>query len=228
MLLIDYGLLVAAGLLTYSVVDAIISPICGRRISCNDDKILVVGYEKGLFKKPITVDMNVTPHLLCCGLSGQGKSKCIEYAVRGKDVVLLNAFEDDFKSIKARRIIGNENILHYLETLVREPYKRDKPLYIVIDELLVCCMDKKINNAIKDLLAIGRHYNVFIIGIAQRGTKTDLSFKDLFNARMTFRQVEESSYRAILGVSVEERNLKKREFIIMSDDVYYGKSYDIN
>ena len=112
--------------------------------------------------------------------------------------------------------------------LVREPYKRDKPLYIVIDELLVCCMDKKINNAIKDLLAIGRHYNVFVIGIAQRGTKTDLSFKDLFNARMTFRQVEDSSYRAILGVSVEERNLKKREFIIMSDDVYYGKSYDIN
>ena len=228
MLLIDYGLLLGTGLLTYSIADAIISPICGRRINCNDDKILTVGYEKGLFRKPITIDMNVTPHLLCCGLSGQGKSKCIEYAVRGKDVVLLNAFEDDFKSIKARRIIGNENILHYLETLVREPYKRNKPLYIVIDELLVCCMDKKISNAIKDLLAIGRHYNVFVIGIAQRGTKTDLSFKDLFNARMTFRQVEESSYRAILGVSVEERNLKKREFIIMSDDLYYGKSYDIN
>ena len=227
MLLIDYGLLLGTGLLTYSIADAIISPICGRRINCNDDKILTVGYEKGLFKKPITVDMNVTPHLLCCGLSGQGKSKCIEYAVRGKDVVLLNAFEDDFKSIKARRIIGNENILHYLEMLVREPYKRDKPLYIVIDELLVCCMDKKISNAIKDLLAIGRHYNVFVIGIAQRGTKTDLSFKDLFNARMTFRQVEESSYRAILGVSVEERNLKKQEFILMSDDVHFGRTYTV-
>ena len=154
--------------------------------------------------------------------------RCIEYAIKDKDVVLLNAFEDDFKNIKARRIIGNENILHYLEALVREPYKRDKPLYIVIDELLVCCMDKKINNAIKDLLAIGRHYNVFVIGIAQRGTKTDLSFKDLFNARMTFRQVENSSYQAILGCSIEDKRLNKREFILMSDDLYYGKSYDIN
>ena len=226
-MLIDYGIIGAVGLLIYSVADRITDSIINNSDSQNGN-MLTVGYEKGLFRKPIIVDMNVTPHLLCCGLSGQGKSKCIEYAVRGKDVVLLNAFEDDFKSIKARRIIGNENILHYLETLVREPYKRNKPLYIVIDELLVCCMDKKISNAIKDLLAIGRHYNVFVIGIAQRGTKTDLSFKDLFNARMTFRQVEESSYRAILGVSVEERNLKKREFIIMSDDVYYGKSYDIN
>ena len=224
-MLIDYGLIGAVGLLIYSVADRITDTSihkCGYT-----DTTLTVGYEKGLFRKPITIDMNVTPHLLCCGLSGQGKSKCIEYAVRGKDVVLLNAFEDDFKSIKARRIIGNENILHYLEMLVREPYKRDKPLYIVIDELLVCCMDKKISNAIKDLLAIGRHYNVFVIGIAQRGTKTDLSFKDLFNARMTFRQVEESSYRAILGVSVEERNLKKREFILMSDDVHFGRTYTV-
>ena len=224
-MLIDYGLIGAVGLLIYSVADRITDTSihkCGYT-----DTTLTVGYEKGLFRKPITIDMNVTPHLLCCGLSGQGKSKCIEYAVRGKDVVLLNAFEDDFKSIKARRIIGNENILHYLEMLVREPYKRDKPLYIVIDELLVCCMDKKISNAIKDLLAIGRHYNVFVIGIAQRGTKTDLSFKDLFNARMTFRQVEESSYRAILGVSVEERNLKKQEFILMSDDVHFGRTYTV-
>ena len=227
-MLIDYSLIVGAGIVMYELSKSILSHLGSPRNCFKDDYVLVIGHAKGLLKTPITVDMRTTPHLLCCGLSGQGKSRCIEYAIKDKDVVLLNAFEDDFKNIKARRIIGNENILHYLETLVREPYKRDKPLYIVIDELLVCCMDKKINNAIKDLLAIGRHYNVFVIGIAQRGTKTDLSFKDLFNSRMTFRQVEESSYRAILGVSVEERNLKKREFIIMSDDVYYGRSYDIN
>ncbi len=227
-MLIDYGLIFGAGIAIYELSKSLLNHLGSSRNCFNSDYVLVIGHAKGLLKTPITVDMRTTPHLLCCGLSGQGKSRCIEYAIKDKDVVLLNAFEDDFKNIKARRIIGNENILHYLETLVREPYKRDKPLYIVIDELLVCCMDKKINNAIKDLLAIGRHYNVFVIGIAQRGTKTDLSFKDLFNSRMTFRQVEESSYRAILGVSVEERNLKKREFIIMSDNIYYGKSYDIN
>ena len=227
-MLIDYALLTGVGIAIYELSKSLLSHLGSSRNCFKDDYVLVIGHAKGLFKTPIIVDMKTTPHLLCCGLSGQGKSRCIEYAIKDKDVVLLNAFEDDFKSIKARRIIGNENILRYLEMLVREPYKRNKPLYIVIDELLVCCMDKKINNAIKDLLAIGRHYNIFVIGIAQRDTKTDLSFKDLFNARMTFRQVENSSYQAILGCSVEDKRLNKREFILMSDDLYYGKSYDIN
>ena len=100
-------------------------------------------------------------------------------------------------------------------------------MYVVIDELLVLCIDKKISNAIKDLLAIGRHYNIFLIGISQRGCKSDLSFKDLFNARMTFKQVESSSYGAILGYSVEDKRLNKREFILASDDIYRGMTYDV-
>ena len=226
-MLIDVGLILGTGLLMYELSEPLLSCLGGSRNCFKDDYVLVIGHTKGLFKTPITVDMRATPHLLCCGLSGQGKSRCIEYAIKDKDVILLNAFKDDFKAVKARKIIGNENILHFLENIIKEPYKRDKPLYIVIDELLVCCTDKKINNAIKDLLAVGRHYNIFIIGIAQRGTKTDLSFKDLFNARMTFRQVESSSYQAILGCSIEDKRLNKREFILMSDDIYYGKTYDI-
>lgn len=232
MLLIDFGLIAGVGVFTYGVADkyisdAFISLVGGHKSSCNDDYKLVLGYSGKLVKKPIIVDMRSTPHLLCCGLSGQGKSRCIEYAIKGKDVVLLNAFYDDFKTIKGRRIVGNENILKYLESLVKEPYKREKPLYIVIDELLVLCIDKKISNAIKDLLAVGRHYNIFCFGISQRGTKSDLSFKDLFNARMTFRQVEGSSYSAILGYSVEDKRLKKREFVLASDDIYKGMTYDV-
>ena len=226
-MLIDVGLILGIGLLMYELSEPLLSHLGGSRNRFKNDYVLVIGHSKGLFKTPITVDMRTTPHLLCCGLSGQGKSRCIEYAIKDKDVILLNAFKDDFKAVKARKIIGNENILHFLENIIKEPYKRDKPLYIVIDELLVCCTDKKINNAIKDLLAVGRHYNIFIIGIAQRGTKTDLSFKDLFNSRMTFRQVESSSYQAILGCSIEDKRLNKREFILMSDDIYYGKTYDI-
>lgn len=226
-MLIDVGLILGIGLLMYELSESLLSHLGGSGNRFKNDYVLVIGHSKGLFKTPITVNMRTTPHLLCCGLSGQGKSRCIEYAIKDKDVILLNAFKDDFKAVKARKIIGNENILHFLENIIKEPYKRDKPLYIVIDELLVCCTDKKINNAIKDLLAVGRHYNIFIIGIAQRGTKTDLSFKDLFNARMTFRQVESSSYQAILGCSIEDKRLNKREFILMSDDIYCGKTYDI-
>ena len=226
-MLIDVGLILGIGLLMYELSEPLLRHLGDSRNCFKDDYVLVIGHAKGLFKTPITVDMRTTPHLLCCGLSGQGKSRCIEYAIKDKDVILLNAFKDDFKAVKARKIIGNENILHFLENIIKEPYKRDKPLYIVIDELLVCCTDKKINNAIKDLLAVGRHYNIFVIGIAQRGTKTDLSFKDLFNSRMTFRQVESSSYQAILGCSIEDKKLNKREFILMSDDLYCGKTYDI-
>lgn len=228
-MLIDIGLFVGTYYLVYKAVDKtniadFITRSSKKELTEYD---LVIGYSGKVFKRPIIVNMKSTPHLLCCGLSGQGKSRCIEYAVKGKDVVLLNAFNDDFQAIKGRRIIGNANILKYLESLTREPYKREKTLYIVIDEMLVCCTDKKISGAIKDLLAVGRHYNIFLIGISQRGTKNDLSFKDLFNCRMTFKQVESSSYSAILGYSVEDKRLNKREFVLASDDLYKGMTYDV-
>lgn len=188
---------------------------------------LKVGYSGTLIKKSIIVDMKITPHLLCCGLSGNGKSKCIEYAMRGKNCILINAFEEDFRSIKAQRIIGNDNILNYLNELLEAPYKREEPLYIVIDEMLSLCINKNISKLIMELLAIGRHYNIYIIGIAQRGTKSDIAFKDLFNARMTFRQIEPSSYSAILGFSVEDKQLNNREFYLASDSIYRGKTYDL-
>lgn len=188
-----------------------------------NDFTICVGHSR--FRK-IIVNMLVTPHLLTCGLSGMGKSKCIEYAMKNKNCVLLNAFRDDFTSINCLRINDIEQILKFLEN-IKDKYQK-KPLYIVIDEMLVLCMNKKINKAILDLLATGRHYNIFLIGIAQRGTKQDIPFKDLFNARLTFRQVEASSYGAILGYYPEENlKLNKQEFILFSDDIYRGRTYDL-
>lgn len=195
-----------------------------------DQYQLKIGYVKGIFNKPIVVDMRITPHLFVVGLSGNGKSKMVEKAIQKKNVVLINAFKDDFKTVQAKRIVGNVNTLKYLNELlqsVREGNKWTRPLYIVIDELLVLCIDKNITKMIADLLAIGRHYNVFIIGISQQGTKEAVKFKDLFNARVCFRQVEESSYRAVLGSSVEDTKLKKREFYLYSDDIYRGYTYSV-
>lgn len=204
-----------------------------NKINPNSEKIkydknycLIVGYKGGIRKKPIIVDMRTTPHLLVCGLSGQGKSKCIEYAMRNKNCVLLNTFREDFISINCLRINDIEQILKFLES-IKDVYQ-EKPLFLVIDEMLVLCMNKKIVKAILDLLATGRHYNIFLIGIAQRGTKQDIPFKDLFNARLTFRQVEQSSYGAILGFYPEENfKLNKQEFILFSDDIYKGRTYDL-
>ena len=48
-----------------------------------NDYTLTVGYS-GILHRKIIIDMKLTAHLLVCGLSGQGKSKCVEYAIRNK------------------------------------------------------------------------------------------------------------------------------------------------
>ena len=196
-----------------------------ENLKYNKDYSLIVGYKGVIKKKAIIVDMRITPHLLVCGLSGSGKTKCVEYAVKDKKVIILNAFKNDFKSINCPKINGENNIINILTNCCKQYQKT--PLYIVIDELLVLCTNKKVNKSILNILAIARHYNVYLIGIAQRGLSVDMSFKNLFNARICFRQVEQSSYQAVLGYSIDNPNLQKREFILFSYYIYKGRTYDI-
>jgi DNA segregation ATPase FtsK/SpoIIIE-like protein len=188
---------------------------------------LLLGYTPGIIRKPIIVNMETTPHLFVCGLSGNGKSCMVEFAIKGRKVVLINAFKKDFKGIKARRINSNEKILEYLTELIKDIYYHAEPLYLVFDELLVLCIDNKITKAIMDILAIGRHYNIYVIGISQIGTKEVVKFKELFNTRVCFRQVEESSYRSVLGYSPEIRELSKRQFLFYSETTGNGYTYDV-
>lgn len=195
------------------------------------DYELRIGYRDYLLlKKPITIDMRITPHVLVCGLSGQGKSKMVEYMVKGKKIVLLNSYSDDFISLgSVRRINGNDEILKYFNSLLSnlDLVSRSGPLYIVIDELLTLCYDKKITQCILDILSRGRHSNVYIIGISQNGTKEVIKFKDLFNTRIAFRLVEESSYRAVLGYSPVDTKLTQQEFFLYSDRILRGFTYTI-
>ena len=221
--MIDLYIYFLLALLFYNILNKI-NP-SNDNLKYNKDYCLIVGYKGVIKKKSIIVDMRITPHLLVCGLSGSGKTKCIEYAVKDKRVIILNAFKNDFKSINCPKINGENNIINVLMNCCKQ--YQEKPLYIVIDELLVLCNNKKINKCILDILAVARHYNVYLIGIAQRGLSVDMSFKNLFNARLCFRQVEETSYRAILGYSIDNPNLQKREFILLSDYIYKGRTYDI-
>lgn len=187
---------------------------------------IVLGYDrKG---EPIMVDMKKTPHIGVQGTSNTGKSKMVELALsnlKNVELVLLNCFNDDFTSIKARRINGNENILVFLKGLVLNPYVRKRPLYLVLDELNVLGKDKKINEAIIDILAQARHYNIYLIALGQTLLKENCPYKHLFNVRVTFRAIDKSSISAFLGCTVENTKLNQREFICYSDNVYRGKSY---
>ena len=184
---------------------------------------LKLGYN--ILHIPIIVDMKKMPHLLIVGLSNSGKSKIAEYALRGKDCILLNTFRDDYKSIKGRRIVGNDKILRYLQNTLSNIYYRDKPFFILIDEILVLSKDKKINTAIQDLLSIARHYNIFLICISQAGQKECVSYKHLFNCRLCMRMVNSADYSVVLGVTPDNTTLVQRQFYLLSDDLYKGTSY---
>ncbi|XZL20584.1 hypothetical protein ACSW9U_16545 (plasmid) [Clostridium perfringens] len=189
---------------------------------------LAFGYD--LKGNPIIVDMLKTPHIGVVGTSLSGKSKCVEGAlktIRGADITLVNCFKDDFKEIKADRINGNENILEYLKRVVENKTIRPKPYYIVIDEYNSLSNIKGIDKIIQELLSQARHYNVYLIVIMQKGNSEDCKFKQLFNTRIAFRTIEESTLRAFLGVGVGSGALNQREFYLLHSELVKGKTYTI-
>lgn len=172
----------------------------------------------------VAFDMRLTPHILVSGLSGQGKSKFVESLLMDRndiDIVILNAFRDDLRRVKARRINTLEDIKKFLESVLKP--NRTIPLYIVIDELLALSIqDKTISKTITKLLAVARHYNVFLICISQSATKEEVGSKMLFNTRICFKQVESSQYQTVLGYTPEDKKLQQREYYYISTEI--GKS----
>ncbi len=184
---------------------------------------LLLGYN---YDGNIIADMKKAPHILICGLSNSGKTqmaKTIINNLHDADIVLLNAFKEDFKDHKGQFIIGDDNILEFLNSCL-DGEIRKRPVYVIIDELLVLCKNKEITKVITDLLAVARHFNIFLIAISQIGTKEQLKFKDLFNCRICMRAIEESSYRVVLGCGVDGA-LKQREFYLYSDGLHKGRTF---
>ena len=192
-----------------------------------DEYTLLAGYN---VHGKITIDMRITPHLLVTGLSGQGKSRCLKAMLKNiqdkADIVLCNAFRSDYKGVQAMKIYGEQNILNYITSVLESLYRHEKPLYLVIEELGTI-KNKSLIAKIQELLCIARHYNIFVIGVIQIATKEELKFKSYFNARLTFRQLDDAAYRVVLGTSIEE-SLSQRQFALISDDLYLGRTYLIS
>lgn len=190
---------------------------------------LLFGYDfKG---DPIVADMSSTPHLGVVGTSKMGKSVCIEMALQAIqeqiDILMINCFTDDFKSLKGRRINDNQAMKEALEEELNNKEWREKPLYILIDEYNVLSKTvKKIDDVIQGLLAQGRHFNVFIICIMQLGNKEDCKFKNLFNCRLAFKTIEKQTISAFLGCPVPDTNIQRQEFYLYHTELIRGRSYD--
>lgn len=188
---------------------------------------LLIGHDS--LKHKIIADMNICPHTLISGLPNSGKSKCVYVMLknlRKANIVIYGGFKEDYKDISYKEIIGEDNLNTFLDSILNNLYKREVPLYIVLEELGTI-RNKKTKDKIQELLCIARHYNIYIIGIIQIATKENCSFKDLFNTRITFKQIGEQNYRVILGMPIEEeyRVLKQQQFVMLSNKLYLGKTY---
>lgn len=214
----------------YVEIEVINNPITDlnyKKINLESTKLLIGFDTKG---NPIKVDMKITPYLLISGLGGQGKSymvKAIITNLTGVNIVIINGFREDYKSNEnIRHILGEEEIIKYLSNLLENIYTRTKPLYIILEEMQSFNSNKKITELIKELLSFGRHFNIYIIGIIQIATKENCKFKDLFNARCSFKQIDNSSYSVCLGCSIQEQ-LQQREFYLYSTSLVKGRTYNI-
>ena len=189
------------------------------------DRELLLGYNQQGY---IIADMGKYPHLLISGLSNQGKSKMIYYMLKNLEdranILVLNGFKEDYRGFTL--VQGTKAIQRRIEAILKDKEIRSKPLYLILEETQSMSKDKKLQEQLKELLSMGRHYNIFVIGIIQNATKENCSFKDLFNCRCSFRQIDSSSYSVCLGTSVE-KGLEQREFYFLDSNLIKGYTFSI-
>ena len=189
------------------------------------DRELLLGYNQQGY---IIANMGKYPHLLISGLSNQGKSKMIYYMLKNlgdrANILVLNGFKEDYRGFTL--VQGTKAIQRRIEDILKDKEIRIKPLYLILEEIQSISKDKKLQEQLKELLSMGRHYNIFVIGIIQNATKENCSFKDLFNCRCSFRQIDSSSYQVCLGTSVE-KGLEQREFYFLDSNLVKGYTFNI-
>ena len=189
------------------------------------DRELLLGYNQQGY---IIADMGKYPHLLISGLSNQGKSKMVNYMLKNLEdranILVLNGFKEDYRGFTL--VQGTKAIQRRIEAILKDKEIRIKPLYLILEEMQSISKDKKLQEQLKELLSMGRHYNIFVIGIIQNATKENCSFKDLFNCRCSFRQIDSSSYSVCLGTSVE-KGLEQREFYFLDSNLVKGYTFSI-
>ena len=189
------------------------------------DRELLLGYNQQGY---IIANMGKYPHLLISGLSNQGKSKMIYYMLKNLEdranILVLNGFKEDYRGFTL--VQGTKAIQRRIEDILKDKEIRIKPLYLILEEIQSISKDKKLQEQLKELLSMGRHYNIFVIGIIQNATKENCSFKDLFNCRCSFRQIDSSSYQVCVGTSVE-KGLEQREFYFLDSNLVKGYTFNI-
>lgn len=227
-MLVDLYILILIAVITYNLSDKYITGMITSRCISNKYE-LILGHD--ILRKKITLNLKEFPSLSITGITGSGKSCLISIALTKNkaDKVLLNAYQEDYSNIYfKKRITDIEKIEQYLDYLL-EIDRLDHFTIIVIDEALSLTAYKKINDKLKVLLSKNRHKNCAIVLLFQELNKTIVPYKSLIAARLSMRLLQQSDYQSALGISLDGGiTLQNREFILVSDNIYKGKSYNLN
>lgn len=235
-MIIDYGLFFFTAVAIKLLLDksTITDLICDLvsdafdKMSESSEYNIVLGHSKTLSKKNITLNLKIFPSLSITGISGSGKTKMVEYILKHTSlkILLINAYKDDYGNLECSRINNITEIETFLDEVLEGNNK--EPLLVVFDECLTLLSYKNISKKLHTLLTKNRHMDLYVICIFQELNKSIVAFKSLFTARVVLRQIQKSDIDSALGTTLEEcKPLKNREFILLSDDVYKGKTYSV-
>ena len=99
------------------------------------------------FKK-VYWDYKTYFHCIILGVTNCGKSVLCENIVRGRNTVLINTWESDFKTMtEAKRINDKDSIISFFKCLP----SNSQEVFIVCDELATLMQDKEIAKEINNL-----------------------------------------------------------------------------
>lgn len=192
---------------------------------------LLLGYD--FRSDPVFIDIKKNPHLAIQGLSNTGKTKMVECMLlnldkRNYNIFILNNFDDDFKNINCKKIIDLKEIELFLTNLLTINCMQRLITLIVIDEINQLSLNKNINLLIENLLQVSRHYNIYLICIGQILLKENIKYKQLFNSRVSFKQIDKSVYSSFLNCNIDNlKELFDREFYIFAETLKKCKTYSL-
>ena len=192
------------------------------KFKSNDLYTLTVGYRGHFHKRPITIDLKYFPSVVVTGVTMSGKTYLVHNMIKSSKipVTVLNAYIDDFKGVKCKRI--NNSMKEYLSHIL----DNNKPEIVVIDE--VYSLDKETIKILSEMLSKNRHHRKYFILITTNFCKEVAPFKSLVSARIVMRQLQKSDYNTSAGCDIiDYLPLKEREFVLISNEVVKGRTYDV-
>lgn len=194
----------------------------------------------------LIANMRKYPHVFIGGLTNMGKSKLLECIIKNlQDKALFYGIQNQKKDLNEliKEVAStNKEIIELLkkvdsiyESRINSSFDNYKHIYVVIEEIAFLYSDvpksekevqKTIQYYLHKFIKLSRAVNIYLIATTQKTTLDNCSIKDMFNTRISFRQVEMQGYRNTLGVSPEE-GLKQREFYLLTDGLYKGYTFTL-